>query len=305
MNQPIPPQFRKQPEGSAVPVIPADPPTAQPGLSDYFAAPVVTPGGGSCDPCLHEEVGGSPGRKLAPEFLDGAKVEELVLMGRCGDRYVEFAGDGVPVVENGRAKLSKYVPSVVKGLWHRFVAMGAKTVAAEPLPAPFLAVVNDHGESFALGGPLQGTATLLFQPSTKTWEVTAPHDVPKDIKQRLPETDCIQLTGHEPVPEAFLSEDTVRELKALRGTGLVFLEQIPVKPADCCNSDCQCCETSLQTVAKVIPLPSRSQDPCGLPDDTCYTLTFCNGRMAFTPGTPGDPTGPDTSLPQSLTGNLA
>ena len=207
----------------------------------------------------------SEGTTLANSWSDAqCHVENLTILARVGQKLARFTGTGFIALDSGIARVVNSVPLKLQNLWHKWWKPTAtsRPILGEPLPYPMMAVGDDKGNIHAIQGPTAEDATPY-------WDSAAEQFTQRPISEnRLPRKGVVtsvadlELVGYVPISDG-QPVDTVRDMKALAGAGLMYLETTVTV-----DDGCECAPNNgVASVAKTLPLP--------IPYGTeTYTLKF-------------------------------
>ena len=226
------------------------------------AADLVTPAEESCAP---QSISTTTEGGDASAFTDARETASMTLLGRIGKKLAKFVGSGFIQVEDGEAKLVSFIPLRIKELFHRWVipSPGQTPVLGSSKPAPFTVIADSTGKCYAVKGLAGEDCVWVWDYKEQAWITKPLTDFPLTTRGAFEKVDGIELTGFAP-PNAKCYENP-REMKALKGDGLVFLTDKIVEVPDgvCCedeNCGCGCDAYKRQSVASVTAWPD-SNDP--------------------------------------------
>lgn len=202
----------------------------------------------------------SEGKTLCDTFTDACEADEVVLLARKGNKLSKLIGTGFVFIEHGIAKIAKELHLQVAMLNHKWFqpTSWSPPVIGEPEDADYLVVGIEDGALRLTKGLSDSKSIMVYDNVEKAWQVKSVSDFPTTKKGALPRGSKLQLTGYEAMlPNS--NPNQVRELKALGGSGLVYLAKTPsITESIASLDDCGCptVEVDHVDVAKVAPFPS-------------------------------------------------
>ncbi len=200
----------------------------------------------------------SDGTTLATTWSDACcHSEGVTLLGRVGSKLAKLAGDGFIKITNGYASVVSAVPLSLTTLWHHFfkTGPGVRPILGDPLPFNYLAVGDANGNLHGIKGPSDQVTVTVWDYTANEYNQTPLSELPLPRKGVLATGTNLELTGYAPIVE---SGDiaTVRQQKALSGSGLVILTEV-VTP----DSTCECADgNGTASVASTLALPVPDAD---------------------------------------------
>lgn len=220
----------------------------------------------------------SDGSTLPSALTDARCVgpgEGITLLGRIGATLARFSGNGFLQLLNGKAYVVSSVPLVIRQLWHRYFRVGSSStpVLGDPHPFPYGVVADLKGSLYGIRGFDTRKALHVWNFETAHWETISPDQFPLEVSRRIFQSDGIELIGFEPVP-ILGSPSDVRNLRALSGAGIVYLERVATA-ADDVPANCEpCADAGFAYVAKValFPVATGSQ---------IYDITYTSTGIVF------------------------
>lgn len=219
---------------------------------DGDSLPALVPASsGQAAPCNDAESStGSEGCQLDSCLTDPKDLpcgDGMTLLGRVGSRLARFTGSGYIEVHNSLAYLTSAPLLRIRDIWAGWKQNGK---IGDPLPFPYSIAVDQEGVMHALAGLEDHDSLQVWDATKGEWSVIKLSDLKKSINSALPQADNIELTGYEEVGMMDSACGQDREMKALRGNGMVYLEKTPVN--DC---DDPCSSEVFAYVAKVLEFP--------------------------------------------------
>lgn len=218
-----------------------------------------------CDPedeCSRK----SDGAFVPGPFMDGCcENEGVTLLGRKGNKVVRFTKSGFIQLIKGKAKVVEAIALKASTLWHRrYRPLGyGQPILGEPLDAPFDVVADSEGNIHAQKGIFDQDSLKMWDHELETHVVTPVSELPKTHKGLLPYEGELELVGYIPIPDTG-SQNDVRQLHVLSGSGIIVVEQVDTIPSDCACEGC-------------VPVPAKASVAKFLPNPTgdgVYTLKF-------------------------------
>lgn len=195
----------------------------------------------------------SDGTSLANSWLDAqCRTENLTILARVGNKLSRFTGTGFIALEAGIARVVANVPLKALKLWHRWwkPTSTSSPILGEPLDYPYMTIADAKGNIHAISGPDGVDASPVWNGTTREFtqkplsENTLPRKGPITCQTDL------ELVGYAPIAEGG-DPDTVRQMRALEGEGLVYLEEQATV-----DDSCDCAEGSGSAhVAKTLEMP--------------------------------------------------
>jgi len=224
-----------------------------PTLTDTCATPQTTPVCRIC-PTTDESLksDNSEGTTLASTWLDSTcSVDEIVILGRKGDKLARFSGTGFIKIVDGLASVVKSVPLKVTQLYHNFWKQtpSSTPIPGDPLPFKFQVVADCLGDMHAIQGVPEKDSLTLWDASEKQFVQTPVEEIPKCVKGLLPRRTILEIVGYKHIP-ADGDEDEIRCLSALQGEGIIVVKSVATV-GDVCDP-----EGSMASVAEFLPTPT-------------------------------------------------
>lgn len=237
------------------------------------ATDLVSPAEETCQP---QSISTTTEGGNASAFTNARESASMTLLGRIGKKLAKFVGSGFIQVEDGEAKLVSFIPLRIKELFHRWVipSPGQSPVLGASKPAPFTVIADSTGKCYAVKGLAGEDGVWVWSYEQQAWVVKPLTDFPLTTRGAFEKVDGIELTGFTP-PNSKCFE-APREMKALKGEGIVFLTDKLVEVPDgaCCddeNCGCGCDSYKRQSIASVTSFPD-SNDP-----EKLFTLAWQYG----------------------------
>lgn len=221
---------------------------------------------GDCEgsePCCEgSDLSSSPsvGTTLPASFTDArcaAPGEGLTLLARIGQNLARFTGSGFLQFVDGKAYLVSSTILVLRNLWHQTWTKngGSVPVVGDPNPFPYGVVADKNGNLFGIRGFETRNSLHVWSYQRKRWETISPDEFPLEVSRRIFQSDAIELVGFDPV-SVLNSPKVVRALKALSGTGIVYLQR-EAAGADPTPEGCEPCpDAQFSHVARVLEFPT-------------------------------------------------
>lgn len=205
----------------------------------------------------------------------------VTLLGRVGRTLARLTGNGFLRILDGKAFVVSSIPLRVSHLWHTFLrSAGGVSLIGDPKPFPFAVVSDAQGNQYAIRGKDNAVGIHMWNPDTATWETVSPDKIPIEVSRQLAQTIGVELVGFEPIP-VLGGVTNVRELKALSGAGIVYLERVAV--ASVTQEGCAPCPgTGFAYVAKVLAFPTIIDTP-GNEEVGRHRLVYSNLGLRWEP----------------------
>ena len=180
--------------------------------------------------------------------------ENVVLLGRVGNRLARLVGSGFIAITNGYASIVQSVPLKVRDLWHRWWKSSptATPVLGAPQNFPYQVIADSYGELHAIKGG-EYDSVKVWDASEGVFVDTELTDLPKCQKGVINRAPVLELVGYEPIPEQG-SETAERCLKGLTGSGLVIASERDTVASACPQGD------EVVTVMSTFALPEPVAD---------------------------------------------
>jgi len=174
--------------------------------------------------------------------------DDLTILGRVGDRLARFTGSGYIEINNGLARVTASPTLRIRDIWAQW---DANCHIGDPLPYPYATAVDGNGVLHALAGLVDSDSLQVWDHTAKQWSAISVAALKQKVNFTLPQSDHIELTGFEEVGMYDSSCGAEREMKALRGNGMVYLEKVPV---NACDDPCS--TEAFAYIAKVVDFPT-------------------------------------------------
>lgn len=266
------------------------------GVDPQTAAPLPTipsqvaleeecaPGGTWVEPpCVSEDAlqsQASQGTTLSSSLTDARCAqagEGLTLLARAGNILSKFVGSGFLQIKSGKAFLVSWIPIKISQLWHRYwKGDGVQPALGDPHDFTYGVIADRYGNLYGIQGYATKKSLHVWNFATRMWETIATDQFPFEISRMVPQSAGVEMVGFEPVPVVGDVTD-VRELKALMGEGIVYLEKVAVAPPVVPDGCEPCPENAFAYVAKVLEFPAVEQT--GEPETGRHQLIYSSNGL--------------------------
>lgn len=195
--------------------------------------------------------------------------ENVVLLGRVGNRLARLVGSGFIAITNGYASIVESVPLKVRNLWHRWWKSSptATPVIGEPLNFPYQVISDSYGNLSAIKGG-EYDSVKVWDASANAFVDTRVSALPHCVEGVLPRVPALELTGYVPLsPGDSLGPENARCVQALLGTGVLLARTVSTVGGTPCNAEGEA------TVVSALTMPPNN--------DLVYTLQCVNGVISW------------------------
>lgn len=187
---------------------------------------------------------------------------DVTLLGRIGNRLARLVGTGFIKITDGKASVVTMIPLILADLWHNWWKPTATStpILGEPLPFSYQVIGDSRGNLHGIKGLVDEDSVALWDHTAKQFAMTPVAELDKCVKGLIPFSNAIELVGYEPI-SAEGTQETLRCLKALSGSGLIVVTQVATIDEVTCPQ-----EVTYASVASFLAFPTDV--------DKTYNLTY-------------------------------